>query len=81
MHICLLSFDLDGTFLASDKSVTLWVKEVIRLLRERGIEPVPTTERTYQTLFDRILGMSDFRYVVAPSTSACAGQHAGRSTS
>ncbi len=65
MDIRLLAFDLDGTFLAPDKSVSRRARRAVELLRERGIEPVPTTGRVYQTLLDRVLGMDGFRHVIA----------------
>ena len=61
----LLAFDLDGTFLAPDKSVTPRARRAVEALLEQGVEPVPTTGRVYQTLFDKVLGMDGFRYAVA----------------
>ena len=61
----LLAFDLDGTFLAPDKSVTPRARRAVEALREQGVEPVPTTGRDYQTLFDKVLGMDGLRYAVA----------------
>ncbi|MDM8271036.1 HAD family hydrolase [Thermophilibacter provencensis] len=63
--IKLLAFDLDGTFLAPDRSVTPRARRAILSLRERGIEPVPTTGRAHQKLFSQVLGMDGFRYVIA----------------
>ncbi|MDO4428271.1 MAG: HAD family hydrolase [Atopobiaceae bacterium] len=63
--IRLLAFDLDGTFLMPDKSVSPRARRAMLALRGRGIEPVPTTGRIYQTLFDRVLGMHGFRYAIA----------------
>lgn len=78
MDVRLLAFDLDGTFLAPDKSVTDRARGAVRLLRSRGIEPVPATGRVYQTLFDRVLGMSDFRYAIAANGAVVLDVARGR---
>lgn len=78
MDVRLLAFDLDGTFLAPDKSVTPRARRAVELLRERGIEPVPTTGRVYQTLFDRVLGMDGFRYAIAANGAVVLDVEGGR---
>lgn len=62
--IKVFGFDLDGTFLRDDKSVSPRTRAAVRALIERGIEPVPTTGRTWQRLTQSVLGMDDFRYTV-----------------
>lgn len=62
--IKIFGFDLDGTFLRDDKSVAPRTKAAVRALLEHGIEPVPTTGRTWQRLCQSVLGMDDFHYTV-----------------
>lgn len=62
--IRMFAFDLDGTFLAPDKSVTPRARAAVDALLERGVEPVPTTGRAWQPV-SRVLGMDELRYLVA----------------
>ena len=62
--IKVFGFDLDGTFLRDDKSVSPRTRAAVRELIAHGIEPVPTTGRTWQRLCESVLGMDDFHYTV-----------------
>lgn len=55
--IRLVAFDLDGTLLHSDKTVSARTRSALAALRERGIRVVPCTGRVYQGLLSRVLGM------------------------
>ena len=57
-------FDLDGTLLRDDKSISPRTRAAIDALIEHGIEPVPTTGRTWQRLAQSVLGMDELRYTV-----------------
>lgn len=63
--IRLFAFDLDGTLMRDDKSVSERTQNAIRELLARGIEAVPTTGRAWQGLPMPEIGMDDFHYLVA----------------
>ena len=63
--IKVFGFDLDGTFLRDDKTVSPRTKEAVYAMLAAGIQPVPTTGRTWQFLPEPELGMSGFNYLVA----------------
>ncbi len=67
--IKVFGFDLDGTFLREDKSVSPRTRACVEAMLEKGIQPVPTTGRTWQFLPEGELGMGGFNYLVA----ACGG--------
>lgn len=68
--IKIFGFDLDGTFLRDDKSVAPRTKAAVRALLGHGVEPVPTTGRTWQRLTQSVLGMDDFHYTVCACGAA-----------
>lgn len=63
--IRLFAFDLDGTLMRDDKSVSERTQNAIRELLARGIEAVPATGRAWQGLPMPEIGMDDFHYLVA----------------
>lgn len=63
--IKVFGFDLDGTFLKDDKSVSARTRAAVEAMLEQGIQPVPTTGRTWQFLPEGELGMGGFHYLVA----------------
>ena len=60
-------FDLDGTLLRDDKSISPRTRAAIDALIEHGIEPVPTTGRTWQRLAQSVLGMDELRALLEAS--------------
>lgn len=65
-NVRIVAFDLDGTFLTSQKAVSARNRAAVEALREHGIEPVPTTGRAPVGLLDRMLGgLEGVRYMVA----------------
>lgn len=75
--IKVFGFDLDGTFLRDDKSVSPRTKAAVRALIEHGIEPVPTTGRTWQRLCQSVLGMDEFHYTVCACGSVIRDRTTG----
>lgn len=75
--IRLFAFDLDGTVLAPDKTVTPRTQAALRALMARGVEVVPATGRTWHGLCENVLRMDDFRYVVAGAGSEVLDRKAG----
>lgn len=63
--IRLFAFDLDGTLLTPDKTVTPRTQRALRELMARGVAVVPATGRTWHGLCEKVIGMDDLRYVVA----------------
>lgn len=61
----IFAFDLDGTVLTTEKTVTPRTLAALKALQERGIEPVPTTGRAWRGVCDETLGSDMFHYLVA----------------
>lgn len=73
----MFAFDLDGTVLAPDKTVTPRTQAALRALMARGVEVVPATGRAWHGLCEEVLRMDDFRYVVAGAGSEVLDRKTG----
>lgn len=65
MKIKLIAFDLDGTLLKNDKTVSERNLESLAKAAERGIHMVPATGRLYEGMPDEIRSLPFVRYVIA----------------
>lgn len=62
MDIRLIAFDLDGTLLRSDKSISPRTMQALLAARERGVLLVPSTGRLLRSLPEPLLDKSLTRY-------------------
>lgn len=76
--IRLVAFDLDGTLLTSDKSITPYTEKVISELTGRGILVVPTTGRPISGVPEELTGRPDIRYVISANGARVIDLTAGR---
>ena len=58
MDIRLIAFDLDGTLLRSDKSISPRTMQALLAARERGVLLVPSTGRLLRSLPEPLLDKS-----------------------
>lgn len=65
MNIKLIAFDLDGTLLRNDKTVSERNLAILTKAAERGIHMVPATGRLYEGMPDEIRSLPFVRYVIA----------------
>lgn len=65
MGIKLIAFDLDGTFLRNDKTVSKRNLTAVARAAEKGIHIVPATGRLYEGMPDEIRDLPFVRYVIA----------------
>lgn len=63
--IKLIAFDLDGTLLRNDKTVSQRTLEVLTKAAKRGIHMVPATGRLYEGMPEEIRRLPFLRYVIA----------------
>lgn len=64
MSIRLIAFDLDGTLLKNDKTVSARTAEALRRAAERGIYLVPSTGRTYEGMPEQVKKLPSVRYII-----------------
>lgn len=64
MKIKLIAFDLDGTVLRNDKTISQRTKEALARAADQGIYVVPATGRTYEGIPEEIRNLSFLRYVI-----------------
>ena len=55
MDLRLIAFDLDGTLLRSDKSISPRTMHALHAAQERGVLLVPATGRLYRSLPEALL--------------------------
>lgn len=65
MRIKLIAFDLDGTLLRNDKTISERSLAILAKAAERGIYMVPATGRLYEGMPDEIRSLPFLRYVIA----------------
>lgn len=64
MSIKLIAFDMDGTLMREDKTISVRTHKALAAAAEKGIYLVPTTGRTYEGLPDEIRNLPFIRYVI-----------------
>lgn len=64
MSIKLIAFDMDGTLMREDKTISERTHKALAAAAEKGIYLVPTTGRTYEGLPDEIRNLPFIRYVI-----------------
>ena len=64
MDIRLIAFDLDGTILRSDKSISERTMQALRAAKEKGVLLVPSTGRLYRSLPEVFLDPSFVQYLI-----------------
>ena len=62
MDLRLIAFDLDGTLLRSDKSISPRTMHALHAAQERGVLLVPATGRLYRSLPEALLDEQLSRY-------------------
>lgn len=64
MDLRLIAFDLDGTLLRSDKSISPRTMQALHAAQERGVLLVPATGRLYRSLPEVLVAPSLARYLI-----------------
>ena len=64
MDLRLIAFDLDGTLLRSDKSISPRTMHALHAAQERGVLLVPATGRLYRSLPEALLDEQLSRYFI-----------------
>ena len=64
MDLRLIAFDLDGTLLRSDKSISPRTMHALHAAQERGVQLVPATGRLYRSLPEALLDEQLSRYFI-----------------
>ena len=65
MNEKLIAFDMDGTLMRDDKSISGRTIQALRAVAEKGMYLVPTTGRSYDGLPEEIRQLPFIRYVIA----------------
>ena len=65
MNIRLIAFDLDGTLLNSEKTVSPRTKAALTRAAEHGVVLVPATGRLHRDLLADVASLPSLRYVIA----------------
>ena len=71
MEIKLIAFDLDGTLLREDKTVSPANQTALRAAAAQGIFLVPATGRIYPIIPEQVKQMPEIRYFIC--VLVCAG--------
>ncbi len=65
MNIKLIAFDLDGTLLNSEKSISARTRAALERAAKKGVFLVPATGRLHMGIPEEILELPDIRYIIA----------------
>ncbi len=66
----IITLDLDGTLLRSDKTVSPRVKSVLQKAADKGIEIVPSSGRTFHGIPDYVKALPGVHYLITANGSA-----------